>query len=177
MGIMDLFLSAVTIADALSDKSEYFDVKCNVVEVFKIGDSWQGTARVHGAGSHVSSDSVNYSTTIKLPDESHGSYTERGLLRKELFTWLGNNFSVEGSVPKEALVLNPSENCLSFEGFAKKLGGKWMVTANEYTATNYVSYRLVVSRKKDGKILGHDELDYLFKKPTTAYVTFSSNDK
>ena len=43
MGIMDLFLSAVTIADALSDKSEYFDVKCNVVEVFKIGDSWQGT--------------------------------------------------------------------------------------------------------------------------------------
>lgn len=171
MGFLDFLFAAATVIDAFSDNDEHFSVTCDVVEVFKIGEQWQGTARVHGAGAHVSTEHVSYNTEITLPKEGNSNYTPRGLLRKSLRDWLGKTFSTEKSIPKDAIVLNPTENCLSFEGFAKKQSGKWMMVSNYSSATNYVSYKLVVYNKTKKAAVGHDELFELFKADTIARVS------
>ncbi len=171
MGFFDILLGAASIIDALSDSGEHFSVTCNTVEVFKIGDHWQGTARIHGAGEHVSTEHVSYNTVITLPKEGNSNYTPRGLLRKSLREWLGENFSTEKSIPKDAIVLNPSENCLSFEGFAKKQAGRWMMVPDYSSATNYVAYKLTLRNKDKNTAVGHDELFELFKAETIARVS------
>lgn len=171
MGLLDILGTVATVADMFIDHDEKFIVKCDTIEVFQIGDSWQGTVRVHGAGTHVSSDSVSYSTTIKLPESGNTTYTPRGLLRKQLRDWLGEKFSIEGSIPKEAVVLNASENCLSFEGYAKKVSGIWKMTSSLNSATHFVAYKLFVYHENNKQAVGHDELFELFKAPTVGYVT------
>ena len=142
------------------------------VEIFETGEHWEGTARVHGAGKHIKTQAVSYQTTIAYPNkDDNARYTRRGMLRKDLREWLAKNFSSLSSIPKEAVVLNPSESCLSFEGFAKKENGKWMVTPNAYNATNFVSYKLFVYEKEGHKAVGHDELSYPFKEDTLGYVS------
>jgi len=172
MGFLDFLAGAVEVADTLIDKSEYYYVQCDTVEVFELGEIWQGTARIHGAGKHISTDRASYSNTFMLYDGQ-----DREGMRDKFRKWLADTFSSEYSAPDEALVLNSSENCLSFEGFAKKDSGKWMITSSYQSASNYVSYKLFVYKQKkknslDGKtILGRKELSYLFMDATKIRVS------
>lgn len=163
--------------DIFQDKNEYYYIQCDTVEVFELGETWQGTARVHGAGRHISTDRVSYSNSFTLCNYGALRATPRDDMRFELHQWLSNTFSLEHSVPDEALVLNPSENCLSFEGFAQKVNGKWMITSSYQAASHYVAFKLLVYKEKkknclDGKtLLGNKELSYLFMDPTTVRVS------
>lgn len=172
MGFLDFLGFVANVADALSDDCKHYEVECDTIEIFEIGEHWEGTARIHGAGIHIKSQPVSYRTTIAYPNEDNNrTYTRRGMLRKNLRDWLSDNFSSMNSVPKEAVILNASENCLSFEGFAKETNEKWIVVPNANNATNFVSYKLFIYEKDGHKAVGHDELFYLFKEDTLGYVS------
>lgn len=169
MGFLDVLFGVAEIVDALSDNSDYFRVTCSTLEVFEIGTTWKGTARVSGAGEHIETKKVWYSTKLEMPKEGNSKYTRRGILRKNLYSWVSETFANGVSMPKEAIVLNDSENCLSCEGFAKKVDDKYVITNNQSNAQFYVAYKLNVS--KDSNTLGHEDLRYYFKAETTARVT------
>ena len=172
MGFLDFLGFVAEVADSFSGDCKYYIVECDTVEIFEIGEHWVGTARVHGAGKHIKTQSVSYQTTIAYPNKDDNSrYTRRGMLRKDLREWLAENFSTLNSIPKEAVVLNSSEQCLSFEGFANNKNGKWLVVPNGNNATNFVSYKLFVYERDGHKMVGHDELSYLFKEDTIGYVS------
>lgn len=169
MGFLDTILE---VANMFIDNDRKFNVSCKTLEVFEIGTQWKGTARVHGAGEHVETISVSYETTITLPYEDNDSrYTRRGLLRKQLRDWAGNTFSNDNNITKENVVLNPSENCLSIEGFAKRVGNTWKLVDDSYNATNFCSYKLFLTDAQNGSKVGHEELKELFMAETLGRVT------
>ena len=170
MGLFDVLYVAAEVIDLFAgNKGTCFQVACDTLEIFEIGTAWKGTARVHGAGAHVRTEHVNYTATITMPAEDSSKYTRRGLLRKELREWCGKTFANKSTVTKETIVLNPGENCLSCEGFIKKTDGKWIITANPKDAEYYGAYKLYLS--KEGKDIGHDDLDYYFMAETLGRVT------
>lgn len=169
MGFLDLLLTAAEVVDALSDHSTPYDFKCDTLELFEIGTKWQGTARVHGAGTHVATEQVSFSETLTMPDENERNLTRRGVLRDKFRKWCGKEFSEGGALPKEAIVLNHGENCLSCEGFVKKTSKGWVITNHANGAKYYGSYKIFVSSK--GKPLGYEDLEYLFKAETVARIS------
>lgn len=168
MGLLDLISAAAAVVDAASGKNTYFVVKCNTLEIFEIGTQWKGTARIHGAGEHIETLKANHNTVISMPDEDSHRYTRRGELRRQLREWASKTFTKGLELPKEFLVLNDGENCLSFEGYAKKIGEDYRVTLTSNGAQYYVSYKLEIYRGSEA--LGHEELDYYFIQPTIATV-------
>lgn len=169
MGLLDfLFVVADTI-DTFSDHDTHFKVTCDTLELFEIGTSWQGTARVHGAGSHIRTQAVSYATTVTMPHEDDHDRTKRSILRDRLRKWASETFADGSMLPKEAIVLNDSENCLSCEGFVKQVGNQWIITTNMQDAKYYGAYKLFL--KKSGETVGYEELAYLFKAPTVGYVS------
>lgn len=169
MGFLDFLGEVAMVVDALSDNDTHFNVTCNTLEIFEIGTTWKGTARVHGAGEHVRTEKVNYSTTVTMPEEDSHDYTRRGLLRKELREWCGKTFANKSTVTKETIVLNDGENCLTCEGFIRKVGDKWVLTNNSHEAEYYGAYKLYIT--KEGKDVGHKDLEYLFMAETLGYVS------
>ena len=174
MGFFDFLLDVATVVDAFADKDTHYHVNCNTLEIFKIGTTWKGTARVHGAGEHLRTEKVNYSTTVTMPEEDSCHYTRRGLLRKDLREWCGKTFANKSTVTKETIILNDGENCLSCEGFLKRAGEKWILTNNSLDAEYYGAFKLYLT--KEGKDIGHEELEYLFIEDTIGYVTSVSVD-
>lgn len=155
---------------ALNDRT--FKVTCSTLEIFEIGTQWEGTARVRGAGEHIRTEKVYYSTSITLPYRDDDSrYTRRGLLRKQLRDWLGSELSTDSKITKESVVLNSHENCLSFQGYIKKVGSKWMLVDDVNDARYYGSYKLFLTDSHDDSKVGHEELSYLFMEETQGYVT------
>lgn len=169
MGLLDILCGVAEIVDTLSDKNTYFEIKCNTLEVFEIGTHWVGTARLQGAGEHLQTEKVNFSTKIAMPYEAPSRSTKRDVLRKNLLNWASGTFAKGDKLPKESIVLNPQENCLSCEGFAKKVGNNYEIVTDTTVADCYVSYKLIIS--KDSSVLGHEDLNYYFKEATTARIT------
>ena len=169
MGFFDFLLEVASVASAFADHDTHFQVTCDTLEIFKIGNNWKGTARVHGAGEYVRTEMVNYSTTITMPAEESQNYTRRGLLRKSLREWCGKTFANKSTVSKETIVLNNGENCLSCEGFIKKVNGKWIITTNSKDAEYYGAYKLYFT--KEGEDVGYEDLEYYFMADTLAYVS------
>jgi len=169
MGFLDVLFAAADIVSTLTDNDTHFNVSCDTLELFEIGTSWRGTARVHGAGAHVRSQSVDFSTTVTMPSEDDYNRTRRSILRDRMLKWASETFSASGSLPKEAIVLNESENCLSCEGYVKKVGNRWLITSSMKDAEYYGAYKLYL--EKGGESIGYEELEYLFKAPTVGYVS------
>lgn len=169
MGFLDFLLLAADVVDTFSDHDTHFEVVCDTLELFEIGTSWRGTARVHGAGNHVQTQTVNYTTTVTMPDEDDYNRTKRSILRDRLRKWASDTFADGLMLPKEAIVLNDTENCLSCEGFVRKSGNRWVITTNVRNAQYYGAYKLFI--KKGSGHVGHEELAYLFTEPTVGYVT------
>lgn len=169
MGLLDILAGVATVVDAFSDHNTYFNVKCENLEIFEIGSQWKGTARVYGAGEHIKTVPVNYDTVISMPAEESSRYTRRGELRRQLREWVSKNFTESINLPKEFLVLNDSENCLSFEGYAKKVDSDYYITLSSTEAQYYVSYKLNIFQ--DSKMLGHKDLSYYFIEPTQGRVS------
>lgn len=169
MGLLDTILE---VANMFIDNDRKFKVSCTTAEVFEIGTQWKGTARIHVAGEHIETINVHYETTITLPykdDDAH--YTRRGLLRKQFREWAGNTFSADGKIAKENVVLNPSENCLSVEGFTRRFGSKWLIVDNASDASHFCSYKVFLTDAQNNSKVGHDELDELFMEATLGRVT------
>lgn len=169
MGLLDILFGVAEIVDTLSDKNTYFDVKCKNLEIFEIGTNWVGTARVHVAGKHLKTQKVNYTTKISMPYEAPSHSTKRDVLRKNLLNWVSDTFVNGRKLPKECIVLNPQENYLSYEAFAKKNGEDYTITFDPNEAEYYLSFKLNVY--KETKVLNFEDLDYYFKAETTARVT------
>lgn len=169
MGLFDVLLGVAEVIDALSDNDTHFDVHCKTLELFEIGTTWKGTARVHGAGKHIRTEKVDYSTTVTMPEEDTAKYTRRGLLRKELREWCGEMFANKSTVTKETIILNDGENCLSCEGYIKNVDGKWLLTDSPHNAEYYGAYKLYLV--KAGEDVGYEDLKYLFIEDTLGYVT------
>lgn len=169
MGFLDFLFGAAEVIDAFTDHDTHFNVTCDTLELFEIGTSWKGTARVHGAGSHVRTQAVNYTTTVTMPYEDNYNRTKRSILRDQLRNWASKTFADGFTLPKEAIVLNESENCLSCEGFLKQVGSKWVITTNMREATYYGAYKLFLTKGTES--VGYEELEYLFKAPTVGYVS------
>lgn len=172
MGFLDFLGDVALVLDSVSGPSgKKYTVKCESFELFEIGTTWRGTVRVQGAGAHLQTIKTNATTTIFLPDRSDNSqYTERGLLRKDLREWVGKNFSLSGSIAKDMVMLNEGENCLSIEGYVKKVNGTWKFTSGSGSATNYGAYKLIITDEK-GNLVGNEELFYLFKADTLGRVS------
>lgn len=174
MGLFDILLD---VADVLSDPAsamhdKKYKVSCTTLEIFEIGTQWKGTARVHGAGEHVKTVKVNYQTTITLPYRDDDSrYTRRGLLRKQLREWVADTFTQENIISKESIILNPSENCLSVEGFGIITNGKWMLVDDAIDATNFCSFKLSLTDTEDDSRVGYNKLNELFMEDTLGYVS------
>lgn len=166
MGFMDFL---VGVMDVLTDHDTHFKVSCDTLEIFEIGTTWKGTARVHGAGNHIRTEHVDFSTTVTMPDEDDYNRTRRSILRDRLRKWASETLANGTTLPKEAIVLNESENCLSCEGFVKQVGKKWVITTSMREAKYYGAYKLFLS--KNGEELGYEELEYFFKAPTVGYVS------
>ena len=175
MGFLDFLGDVATIVDAITDNNTHYHVTCKTLEIFEIGSSWKGTARVHGAGEHVRTEHVDFSTTVTMPEKDSHDYTRRGLLRKDLREWCGRTFANKSTVTKETIVLNNSEDCLSCEGFIKKVGSKWIITTNSREAEYYGAFKLFLTQ--NGQDVGHEELDYLFMADTLGYVSNVSVSK
>lgn len=175
MGFFDFLGDVVDAIDELTDNDTHYRVNCKVLELFEIGTTWKGTARVHGAGAHFNTIDVDYTTTITMPAEESHDYTRRGLLRKDLREWCGRTFANKSTVTKETIILNESEDCLSCEGFVKKIGDKWILTNNSHEAEYYGAYKLYLTQ--NGKDVGHEDLDYLFMADTLGYVSDVSVSK
>lgn len=169
MGFLDFLLAAVDIVDTFTDHDTHFHVTCNTLELFEVGTSWKGTARVHGAGAHVRTETVDYSTTVTMPEEDNYNRTKRSILRDRLRDWASKTFAEGRTLPKEAIVLNESENCLSCEGFVKQVGNRWVITTSMYDAKYYGAYKLFLTKGTES--VGYEELEYLFKAPTVGYVS------
>lgn len=169
MGFLDFLLGAAEVIDAFTDHDTHFKVTCDTLELFEIGTSWKGTARVHGAGAHIRTEAVNYTTTVTMPNEDDYNRTKRNILRDRLRKWASETFANGLTLPKESIVLNDSENCLSCEGFVKQISNRWVITTNMGDAQYYGAYKLFF--EKSGESLGYEELDYLFKAPTVGYVS------
>lgn len=169
MGLFDFLSDVVDVLDELTDNDTHYRVSCDTLEIFEIGTTWKGTARVHGAGEHVRTEKVDYSTIVTMPEEDTHDYTRRGLLRKDLREWCGRTFANKSTVTKETIVLNDGEDCLSCQGFIKKVENKWILTTNSHEAEYYGAYKLYLT--KDGKDVGHEDLDYLFMADTLGYVS------
>ena len=169
MGFMDFVLAALNVADMFADHDTHFEVTCDTLEIFEIGTSWRGTARVHGAGAHLRTESVDYTTRLTMPEEDDYNRTRRSILRDRLLKWASDTFADGAALPKEAIVLNESENCISCEGFAKQVGGRWVITTSMRDAKCYCSYKLFL--ETGGKSVGYEELHRLFKADTVGYVT------
>lgn len=169
MGFLDFLLGAAEVIDAFTDHDTHFKVTCDTLELFEIGTSWKGTARVHGAGTHVRTQTVNYTTTVTMPYEDNYNRTKRSILRDRLRDWASKTFADGVMLPKEAIVLNESENCLSCEGFVKQVGGQWIITTSVRDATYYGAYKLFLTKGTEN--VGYEELEYLFKAPTVGYVS------
>lgn len=169
MGFLDVLAAAAEIYSAFSDNSTHFKLECSSLEIFEIGTIWQGTARTHGAGNHIETKKVSFETELIMPSENESQRTCRDILRDNLLKWASETFAYGKKLPKEAIVLNNNENCLSCEGFIKQEGSKWVITTNINEAKYYGAYKLFISKK--GENLGHEDLDYYFKTPTTARVT------
>lgn len=169
MGFFDILLGAAEIVDTFRDKNTYFKVECNTLEIFEIESTWKGTARVYSVGVHVRTEKVNYSTTITMPEEDSHNYTRRGHLRKDLREWCGRTFANKSTVTKETIVLNDGEDCLTCEGFIKKVDDKWVLTRDSRDAEYYGAYKLyLTSEEKD---IRHEDLEYLFIADTLGYVS------
>ena len=172
MGFLDFLGLVAEVINSFSGDCQYYLVECDTIEIFEKEERWEGTARIHGAGNHLKSQKVSYKTTIAYPNKDDNSkYTRRGMLRKDLREWLANNFSSLNSISKDTVILNSSESCLSFEGFANEENSKWIVTSSANDATNYVSYKLFIYEKDSHKPLSHDELSFLFIEDTIRYVS------
>ena len=175
MGFLDSFLDLVGTISEFSEGSIHdrkFKVTCTTLEIFEIGTQWKGTARIHGAGEHVKTIKVDYETTITLPYKDDDlEYSRRGLLRKQLRDWLGKTLAEDGKIVRENIVLNPSENCLSVEGFTKKVGDEWLIVDSAYEATNFCAYKLFLKDISNNSKVGHDELHELFMEETRGYIT------
>ena len=169
MSFLDLLLGAAEIIDTFADHDTHFKVTCDTLELFEVGTSWKGTARVHGAGAHLRTENVSYTTKVTMPDEDDYNRTKRSILRDRLRKWASEAFADGSVLPKEAIVLNDSENCLSCEGFIKQVGDRWVITTNVKEAQYYGAYKLFF--EKDGECVGYEELEYLFKAPTVGYVS------
>ena len=169
MGFLDVLLGVAEVVDALTDKDTHYQVSWKTLELFEIGTTWKGTARVHGAGEHIRTVKVNYSTTVTMPAEESHSYTRRGLLRKDLREWCGKEFANKNTVTKETIVLNKGENCLSCEGFVKQVNDKWILTNSAESAEYYGAFKLYLT--KGGDDVGYEDLEYLFMADTLGYVT------
>ena len=172
MDFFDFLGGMATILDATSGPSgKKYTVECESFELFEIGTTWRGTVRVQGAGRHLETITVDATTTVFLPDRSDNSqYTERGLLRKDFREWVGKNFSLSGSIAKDMVMVNEGENCLSIEGYVKKVNGTWKFTSGSGSATNYGAYKLILTDEK-GNLVGNEELFYLFKADTLGRVS------
>ena len=168
MGFLDFLVGAAGIIDALTDNDVPFTVKCDTLELFEIGTSWRGTARVHGAGAHVRSVNVDYSTTVRMPSEDDYNQTKRDILRKRLRSWASETFANGSTLPKEAIVLNEGENCLTCEGFVTQIGNRWVITSNSRDAKYYGAYKLYIKKRDEN--IGYEDLQYYFKEETTARI-------
>ena len=169
MGFLDFLLLAADVVDTFTDHDTHFKITCDTLELFEIGTTWKGTARIHGAGAHIQTQTVSYITTVTMPNEDDYNRTKRSILRDRLRKWASETFADGDMLPKEAIVLNETENCLSCEGFVKQIGNKWIITTNIRDAKYYGSYKLFVERS--GESIGYEELEYLFKAPTVGYVS------
>ena len=169
MAFLELLGVVADIISAFSDHDTHFDVTCDTLELFELSSSWRGTARISGAGNHVRTESVSFSTRVSMPDENEHNRTKRDILRDRLRKWASESFAETGTLPKEAIVLNPSENCLSCEGFVRFKDNRWVITPTSHGATHYGAYKLYF--KKGSEAVGHEDLEYLFKAPTTARVS------
>ena len=172
MGFWDFLGEVATVVDSLSENDTHFNVTCDTLEIFEISTIWKGTAKIHGAGEHVRTENVNFSTTVTMPEEDTHNYTRRGLLRKDLREWCGRTFANTETVAKETIVLNDNENCLSCEGFIKKLNNKWVLTSSSRDAEYYGAYKLYITQ--DGTDVGHKDLEYLFVADTLGYISNTS---
>ena len=169
MGLLDILFGVAEIVDTLSDKDTYFEIKCSHLEIFKLETKWKGTAKIFEAGEHLQTEKVDFSTKISMPYESPSHATKRDVLRENLLNWLSDTFANGQRLPKDCIVLNPQENCLSYETFAKKNGEDYMITFDSNEAEYYLSFKLDVF--KETKALNFEDLDYYFKAETTARVT------
>lgn len=171
MGFLDFLVAAAEVVDLFSGNGgSKYSVKCECLELFEIGTTWKGTARIHGAGKHLETIKMNDSTTLVLPNKDDDSrYTPRGLLRKDLREWVGKMYALCGSISKEMVVLNDGENCLTIEGFVKKIDGNWKLVNTSSDATHFGAYKLNVV-DNENKPVGHEDLKYLFKADTLGRV-------
>lgn len=169
MGLLDVLFGVASILDAVSDDSEKFEIVCTSLELFEIGTTWQGTARVHGAGRHIRTEKKHIKDSISMPKEDTHNHTRRYILRENLLKWAIDTLATGKTVSKDHIVLNPSEECLSFEGFMKQEGNSYKMTTNVSEADYYGAYKLTVY--KDGKMLSHEDLHYYFKADTVARIS------
>ena len=169
MGLFDFLFEVAGAVDELKGTKRY-TAKCETFELFEIGSTWRGTARVKGPGNHIETIDMNISKELELPYEGTYQYTPRGLLRKSFRKWIGENFAYSGNIAKEMVMLNDDESCLSVDGYVKKVGGKWKLLNSSSGATNYGSFKVFVY-DRNGDIVGHEELSYLFLEDTLGYIT------
>lgn len=89
--------------------------------------------------------------------------TGRYCIRLDLLSMLKTALSCK-KISKENIRLEDATDYLTFEGYAKKKWGKWIITSHIKQATNYVVYRLICLDCTDGKKekVDHDTLYSLF---------------
>ncbi len=158
MGFFDLVSG---IADIMSGVTPEVQLVCNTLELFELGTTWRGTARVHGAGRHIATEKVNYSTTASGMGRDYDYHQNATYMRRDLMDWANASFTNGVKLPEEAIVLNEGENCLTCEGFVKKVGGKWVITPNASEAEYYGAFKIIGTQ--NGTVLGNKDLDHWFK--------------
>lgn len=89
--------------------------------------------------------------------------TSRYGIRLDLLTMLKNALPCR-KISKKNICLKDETNYLTFEGYAKKRLGTWVITSNQKQTANYVIYKLTVFDCTDNKneMLGYDTLYSLF---------------
>ncbi len=168
MGLLDFLLE---VADVLTSESgKKYTASCETFELFEIGTTWRGTARIHGAGNHLETIKMNISNSLTLPDEGTVDHTPRGLLRRDFLKWASENFAYSGNIAKDMIILNEGENCLSVEGYVKKRSDSWKLVSSSADATHYGAFKVYLY-DKNGAMVGHTELSHLFLEATRGYVT------
>lgn len=159
-GLGELVLDLILLGEDLKDKGHPYRIEAKTVEVFELSNKWKGTVRSSGAGRHISTQKIDCCTNITLSkDKDIDSF------RKEFRRWVGKNFSNEDIIPKDCVKLNANENCLSVEGYAKKVNNKWRIVFNTSDASNYIAIKINAYDKNN--ILERAQLNRLFVETKT----------
>lgn len=166
MGIIDTLLKASDMIDAAVKVAKFafpttpdkiYEVHIDSISIF---DMSPAIAQVGNRRySLLKSEPLKKEFSLSYEGGVSGRYS----IRLDLLTMLKNTLSCK-KISKKNICLEETSNYLTFEGYAKKKWGKWIITSNIKQATNYVAYKLTFFDCTDGKMekVEHDILYCLF---------------